>query len=194
MPMHGPQSIFTDDFIEQRERDRFDGPPTAEDRLVGALLQVIRRTNVTASPPAHIKPIIWSEPIDQSGQTTLAAAVSAYQTVCTYTVPDGRNARISAYGVNVQDAAYTYNGSILWRFTVNGNALGNGMSDWAQQRGSVVNQRPTFIRLKERDTIRFQVRRAVLAGAPQVVEMSFTGWDWLLRNSYEGTAASVTAF
>lgn len=187
-------SLFADLFQENQERAIYDGPPTDEDKLVGALMNMIRRTNITVSLPAHQAPIIWSDAIDQSGRTTLAAAVGAYATVCQYTVPFGSYAVIRKYGVNVQDAAYTYNGSILWRFRVDGRQLDNGMSDWAQQRGSITNPRDTFILLKENQRIEFQVRRAVAAGAPQDVEMTFTGWTWLLRNTYEGTAASVTAF
>lgn len=189
-----PRTLYSDVFDEEVDRSRELSPPTDADQLTAALMNMIRRTNFTVSLPAHQAPIIWSQPIDQSGQTTLAAAVGNYATVVQYTVPLGSGARILQYGVNVQDAAYTYNGSILWRFRVNGQPLSNGMSDWAQQRGSVVNPRDTVIILKEGDTLEFQVRRAVAAGAPQVVEMAFLGYTWWKRNSYEGTASSVTAF
>jgi hypothetical protein len=120
--------------------------------------------------------------------------VGIYVTALTYTVPEGRAARIQKYGVNVIDPAYTYNGSILWQFVINGQPMPDGMADWAQQRGSVVSPRDTFIILKERDVITLQVRRAVVAGAPQDVEHALIGYTWRPRNSLEGTALSVTAW
>jgi hypothetical protein len=40
--------------------------------------------------------------------------------------------------------------------------------------------------------VQFQLRRAVAAVAPQVVNMLLLGWIWRLRNTNEGTAASVS--
>lgn len=193
--MPPPHTMFKDQAIEQAERQRFAGEPNGQDRLVAKIMNVIRRTNITVSPPAHIKPIVWSEPIDLSARVTLPAAVSPYQTVVTYTAPPGRWARLDAYGVQVLDAAYTYNGSILWRIVKNGfEEIGQGLSNWAEQRGSLVNMRPIYIRVEEDQTIQFQVRRAVAAGAPQDIDMGLTGWQWPLRMNYEGTGAVVTSF
>ncbi len=130
-----------------------------------------------------------------SGQVSLGAAVSAYQTVVSFTCPPGRWARIEQYGVNVLDPAYTYDGSILWAFRgPQGNYLDQGMSNWGEQRGSMVFPRKTVIILQEEQTLNFQVRRAVAAGGAQTVQMGFRGWTWRLRNNYEGTQASVTAY
>jgi hypothetical protein len=96
--------------------------------------------------------------------------------------------------VNVLDPAYAYTGSILWRFRINGRPVGDGMSDWGIQRGTIFQPRDTFFLLNQEHMIEFQVRRAVIAGAAQDVDMSLQGWTWLLRNTYEGTDISVTAF
>lgn len=162
--------------------------------LVNQIVTLVRKTNVTASPPAHLSPTVWSDPIDLSARITVPAAVGVYAPAITFTVPDGRYSRIKYYGVNVLDPAYTYNGSILWRFTINGIPIGDGMSDWGIQRGSIIQPRETYIIVKQADVIRFEVRRAVLALAAQDVDMSITGWTWRLRMNYEGTGASVTAF
>lgn len=188
------RSLYPDQYIEQEERRTYGGPSSQEDRLVAALMNVLRTSNLTVSPPAHVHPIFWSNPIDQSARATIAAAAGAYATVVSYRVPEGRYARIDGYGVNVDDAAYVYNGSLLWRFRVNGQPLGDGMSNWGEQRGSLINQRSTYILLREDDFFEFQVQRAVAAVGAHDVEMGFTGWQWRLRMNYEGTAASVTAF
>lgn len=194
MPL--PRTMFKDQAIESAELQRFGGPINGQDKLVAKIMNVIRRTNITVSPPAHIKPIVWADPIDLSARVTIAAAASAaWTTAVTYTAPPGRWARISGYGVQVLDAAYTYNGSLLWRIVKNGfEEVGPGMSNWAEQRGSLVNMRPVYIRVEEDQTIQFQVRRAVAAGAPQDVDMGLTGWQWPLRMNYEGTGAVVTSF
>lgn len=194
MSMNMPNTLFTDQAIEQAEREHFSGPATENDRLVGSIINWIRRANVTVSPPAHIEPIIWSQAIDLTARVSVPAAVGDYVTAVEYQVPEGRYARIDTYGVQVDDAAYTYNGSILWRFRVNGINVPNGLSDWGEQRGSLPSPRKTFIVLKQEDLIQFQVRRAVAAAGPQDVEMGITGWTWRLRMNYEGTGASVTAF
>jgi hypothetical protein len=169
-------------------------PISDNDQLVADIVHMVKKTNLTASPPAHLSPIVWSEPVDLSARVSVPAAVGVYTSAITFTVPEGRYARLKYYGVNVIDPAYTYNGSLLWRFIVNGNPLGDGMSDWGIQRGSVIQPRETYIILKQEDVLGFQVRRAVAAGAAQDVDMSITGWTWRLRMNYEGTGASVTAF
>jgi hypothetical protein len=186
--------MYPDQWAEEQERQQRLAPPDGQSRLVGALLDAVRRMQITASPPAHLKPIVWSQPVDLSAQVSVPAAVGAYATAVTYTVPPGRWARIESYGVQVMDPAYTYNGSILWRFLKNGHQFGVGLADWGIQRGSLSSPRKTFILLKEDDVLEFQVRRAVLAVGAQDVQMGLTGYTWVLRMNYEGTAASVTSW
>lgn len=158
-------------------------------------MRALRRVNITAGPPAHIKPHIWSEPVDQSGQVTLADAAVPYQTVCTFQAPQGRMARITHYGVNVTDPTYQYNGTLRWRFLLNGRVLDLGMENFIEQRGSMVFMRPTVIIMKnELDTLAFQVERTQADGNEYTVQMCFRGWTWRLRNNYDGTQASVTAY
>lgn len=192
--MPRPHALFTDEAQELAERRHFNQRPDEHDHLIATLLNLVKRANITSSPPAHQEPTVWSDPVDLTARVTVPAAVGAYATALTFTCPPGRWARINLYGVSVQDAAYTYNGSILWRFRKNGVNIGDGMSDWGEQRGSIINPRPTFILLQEDDVLEFQVRRAVIALAPQDVDHSLQGWTWRLRNNYEGTAAAVTAF
>jgi len=189
-----PQSYFADEYRELREREHFRQPPDSEDKLVAKIINFVRRANITVSPPAHIKPPVWSNPVDLSTRVTVPLGVGAYATAIRLEVPKGRWARIETYGVQVDDNTYNYDGSILWRFRKNGVPVGDGMSDWAQQRGSIFNPRLTYLILKEEDVLEFQVRRAVVAPAAQEVEMAISGWTWRLRNNYEGTAGSVTAF
>jgi hypothetical protein len=185
-----PADVYAAD---QAEYDRHHPGPDAH--LVRDLLNGLRRMNVTAGPPAHIKPQVWSEPVDQSDQVTLAAAVIPYQTVCSFVTPPGRMARITHYGVNVTDPTYQYDGTLEWRFRQNGRVLDLGMADWSEQRGSMVFMRPTVIIMKNSDELlEFQVRRVNAAGPAYTVQMCFRGWTWRLRNNYEGTQASVTAY
>lgn len=185
---------FTDAYTEMLEHEHFSQQPTEADALTARILNTVRRANITVSPPAHIAPPVWQDPIDQSAQVSVAAAVGAYATAATFTCPEGRWARIESYGVQVLDNTYTYGGSILWRFQLNGRPLGYGLSDWGEQRGSLPNPRKTYIILQEDDVLNFQVRRAVAAGAPQDVQMGFSGWSWRLRMNYEGTSAAVTSW
>lgn len=161
--------------------------------LTAELAKLIRNTNITASQPAHAEPDIWSMPIDLSATVTVAAAVSAaYTTVIAYTVPSGFYARINGYGFDV-DGGYAYDGSLLWRIQINGSNAPN-LQPWAEHRGTVVQPRKTFLIVPQTQRVTFQVRRAVLAGAPSVVAMALTGWTWRLRRNDEGTKASITAF
>jgi hypothetical protein len=133
--------------------------------------------------------------VDLSDSAVVPAAVQAqYVPVVEFTCPPGRWARIEQYGVNVLDPAYTYNDSILWAFRLQGRFLDQGMSNWGEQRGTMVFPRKTIIIVQEGQLLQFMVRRAVAAGGPQTVQMGFRGWTWRLRNNYEGTQASVTAF
>jgi len=189
-----PRTVFADQYEEMMDHLEESRPPGPQDRMMDQIVDFVRRSNFTVSPPAHLQPIIWSNPIDLSARVSVPAAVGPYATALSYTCPPGRYARISAYGVTVQDAAYTYDGSILWRLRVNGVQLGEGLSDWGIQRGSVIQPRITFIILREDDVLDLQVRRAVVAAGAQDVDHALLGWTWRLRNNYEGTAASVTAF
>lgn len=162
------------------------------DYLVREFLRAIRNTNITASEPAHAMPMLWSTPIDLSARYTLAAAAGAYNTVLTYTAPPGRWARISAYGVDV-DGSFTYDGSILWQIKLNGQPV-QDLFDWGQHRGSLIQPSETFILVPQGQTVEFQVRRASAAGGTSDVDMVLKGWSWRLRDDYEGTKASVTAF
>jgi len=175
-------------------------PPSESQVLVGALVKMARRLVITAAPPAHVRPTVWSNPIDLSATVSVPGAVAAtYTDVLTFQVPSGYGARIEQYGVDVKDAAYSYDGSLLWAFKKNGTFLDQGMSNWGEQRGSTQYPRKTAIMLdcvgnNPGDILTFCVRRAVLAGAPQNVVMNFRGWAWRKRNAYEGTQGSTTAY
>lgn len=192
--MNMPRTLFADRHEAEVEQRHFRAPPDAEDRMVAKIINLVRRANLTVSPPAHIKPTVWSNPLDLSVRVTVPQAVGAYQTALSFKSPPGRWTRVENYGVEVQDAAYDYSGSILWRFRKNGLPLGEGMSDWGIQRGSIFNPRTTYIILEEDDVLDFQVRRAIDIGVAQDVDMAFTGWTWRTRNNYQGTAGSVTAY
>lgn len=187
------QTLFaSEDAFQQAQMAR--QAPSKDKSITGELLQAVRRFNITAAPPAHIRPTVWSTAIDLSGTLSLGTAVNAYTPVVSYTCPKGYWARIEQYGVNVQDPAYTYNGSILWAFLQAGAFLGSGMSNWGEQRGSMVYPSKTAIILQQGQLLQFSVRRATTAGAAQTIQMCFRGWAWRLRNNYEGTQASVTAY
>ncbi len=169
---------------------------TAPQILARELVKEVRNVALTAAPPAHIKPHIWSEPVDQSHSVTIpgGAVATPYQTVCSFTTPPGRWARIEHYGVQVVDPAYTYNGELLWGFRLNGRFLDQGLTNWGEQRGSMVFMRQTVILMNNEDvTLDFMVKRAT-AGPDRLVQMAFRGWTYRLRNNYEGTQGSVTAY
>ncbi len=175
----------------KRERDTV----TPESKLTDSLMRLIRHVAITAAPPAHIRPTVWSDPVDLSATVTVPAIVSATYTIAvTFKCPPGRGARIEQYGVNVLDDTYTYDGSILWAFRKNGRFLDLGMSNWGEQRGSMVFPRKTAIIMNEGDSLEFLVKRAVAAGGEQDVQMGFRGWIWRKRNNSEGTQSSVTAY
>lgn len=189
------ETEFADKFaFDQAQAKRHQVSPATN--LARALVESARNANITAAPPAHIKPHIWSEPVDQSNTVVIAAgAPTAYQTVCTFTTPPGRWARIEHYGVQVVDPAYTYDGEILWAFRLNGRFLDQGMMDWGEQRGSMVFMRQTVILMNNEDvTLDFMVKRAVAGVTARTVQMAMRGWTYRLRNNYEGTQGSVTAY
>ncbi len=157
------------------------------DSMVQKMKAFFRDAAVTASRPAHVDPNYWSSPLDLSDSVLVPAAVMApavWTTVTSYTVPSGSLARVQGYGVNVQDPAYTYDGSLIWRIQVNGNNVPN-LADFAQQRGSLVLPRQTYFVVKEDQTISFQVRRDTLGTGDQVVEVGLFGWLWQPRNDYD---------
>lgn len=168
----------------------------SEQRMVSALFEKFikwtRNTNFTASEPAHAQPMLWSDPIDLSANYVLPAAVGPYASVLSFIVPSGRYARINGYGVQV-GGGFTYDGSILWRITVNGLAVPS-LLDWGEQRGTIAIPRQTFIVVPQDQKISFDVRRAVAAGGTSDVTMALKGWTWRLRKNFEGTKSSVTAF
>lgn len=168
--------------------------PGKDKSITNELLQAVRRFNITAGPPAHIRPSIWSTPVDKSASVVLGTAVTPYTPIISYVVPKGYGLRIEQYSVNVLDPAFTYDGSILWAFTVGAAFLGDGMSNWGEQRGNMVFPSKTAIIAQQGQQVQFLMRRAVAAGAPQTVQMGFRGWVWRMRNNYEGTQMSVTAY
>jgi hypothetical protein len=157
------------------------------------LAQLIQNTQITAALPAHVQPPLWSDPIDLSRTFVLPAAAGAYLPVLQYQAPPGRWARIAAYGVDVDDPLFTYDGSILWRIRVNGNDV-QTLADWGEHRGSVIQPRVTEIFLREDWQVQFEVRRAVAAALPTTIVMAIVGWAWRYRHNYEGTKASITSY
>ncbi len=190
-------------------RDTFEGNPAgtlapaplispSEQRIVDALVQKLaqlaRNTNITAALPAHSTQGYWSNNIDQSVQYTLPAAVSGYVTPpgMIYTAPNGRYGRIEAYGFDV-DGGFTYDGSILWQFLLNGTPV-KSLQDISNHRGSMVQPSTTYIIVPQGQTLQMQVRRAVAAGGDSIIDMKFKGWDWSLRTNAEGTKSSILAY
>jgi hypothetical protein len=168
---------------------------TPETKMSDALMSAARRFTLTAAPPAHIRPTPFSDSFDLTTTIALPAAVSAYQIALTYTVPKGRGGRLEQYGVSVQDPTYTYNGSILWAFRLNGAFVPNGMSNWGEQRGSSVFPRKTVFNLNFGDKLDFLIMRAVLGtNGTQNVQMNMRGWTYRMRNTYQNTQASSTAY
>lgn len=190
---------FAEQFMRQPGLPLTQQPPLLDQKelpraraLARVLSQLVQNTNITAGLPAHVQPPLWSDPVDLSARVTVPAAVGQYQNVISYKVPPGRWARISAYGVNVLDPAYTYDGSLLWRITVNGNPVPT-LGDWGIQRGSIVQPRSTVITLREDWILGFDVRRAVVAAGTTAVDMCIIGWAWRYRFNYEGTKNVLTA-
>jgi hypothetical protein len=166
--------------------------PVYADDMVSALLQLIRRTNITAAQPAHNQQTYWSQTVDLSGTVSIPATVGGWTTVCAYTPPPGYEMRLANYGLDVDDD-YTYDGSLLWRITVNGLAAPS-LSGFAEHRGSLANPRQTYAIVLEDQPIHFDVMRAVASGGANDVTMALGGWSWRKRMNYEGTRSSVTAY
>lgn len=168
----------------------------AVDYLIQRMAGMLRDTAFSAAQPTHNKPHYWSTPLDLSARV-LAIPVAAFApgvwtTAISYTVPPGQRVRVTDYGVNVLDATYSYNGSLLFRIQVNGINKYPNLADWSIQRGSIVLPRSTVINLVEDDVLTFQVRRQILwAGAPQDVDFCFVGYTWQPRHSFDGSRASI---
>jgi hypothetical protein len=172
-------------------------PPSPEDQaranhLVTALARIARNMQITASLPAHSTPMPWSNNIDLSATFSLPAAAGAWNTVLTYTAPEGRYGRLAQYGFDVTNAAFAYDGSILWRFMFNG-AIPFDLGPFGEHRGSMTQPSDMFLIIPVGQTVNFQVQRATTAGAASTIAMKFRGWDWKLRYGDEGSKASVTA-
>lgn len=165
------------------------GPGVASDALLVRMVQLLQNTNFTAAEPAFNRPHYYSDPIDLSVRYTVPAAVGAYVAAIVFTVPTGRAARISGYGFNVIDPAYTYDGGILFQIAKNGMAV-PGLANIAEQRGTLVLPAETFIIGAEvyRDCFQFMVRRAVAAVAPTQVDLLLRGWTWRPMREKEGPA------
>jgi hypothetical protein len=162
--------------------------------IITALANFFYNTQMTAALPAHNAPTNWSSPVDRSGVVTIPAAADLnWTTICEYDVGPGRWMRIEGYGINVRTPGYTYDGSLIWRLLVNGNPLPT-LEGFAEQRGTLVTPRRIFALAQQDQRVTLQVRRAVASVAPDVVEGCFTGYIWRLRNDYDGTRASVSAY
>lgn len=165
-------------------------------QVLTELQTFLRDTAFTAAPPANVKPHFWSFAIDQSVTVAVPAAVQlpgVWTNGLTYKVPGGCYARIYGYGVNVQDATYTYNGSLLWRILVNGRSYpSSDLSNWGIQRGSIVIPRKTVINLVEDDIVTMDVRRdTVGANGTQNVDMAFLGWTYKPRRLLDRSRGSI---
>jgi hypothetical protein len=201
MDRYNPGAPLAPDLYNQgAEEHHYSQQPNEVDELIGKLINALRQTNITAGPPAHIKPTVWSNPVDLSASFSLPAGITPFTTVVSFRCPPGYWTRIESYGMNVRDPAYAYDGNIVWRLLKNGIPIPQGLENITQQRGSIVEQRPVNIILVENgpngqgDVIEFQVSRVAAVGGPQDIEMAFSGWTWRLRNNYEGTQGSVTAY
>ncbi len=188
------------EIAEQNVPGAMAGPPLLsreQEAIVNAIVDRIakqaRNTNFTASLPAYTTPMYWSNNIDESDTISLGAAVSPFQTVLSYKAPPSRYGLVNAYGYDVQDPAFTYDGSILWRMMLNGQPV-QSLVSFGEHRGSMVLPASTFIIVPMDQELQFQVRRATAAGGDQSIAMKFKGWDWLLRKNDEGTKAGITAF
>lgn len=168
--------------------------PTPERTMAAELIRQVRQLSITAAQPAHVRPTVWSNAIDLTATVSVPAAVGAYVDAVAFEVPEGYGCRIEQYGVDVKDPTYTYDGSILWGFKKNNQLLDQGMSNWGEQKGSIVFPRKTVIILNYGDLLTMCVRRAVAAAGAQNVAMGFRGWTWRLRNTLNGTQSSVTAY
>jgi hypothetical protein len=183
--LHGMSGVGQ---VEDQERDPFFRALTKE------LDQWLATATITTTLPAHNAQPYWSLPIDVSSSVTMAAAVQApnvWTTALTYTAPTGWFGRISGYGVNVRDATYTWNSSLIWRILVNGQPVPS-LANWGQQRGTIYQPRETYILVRPEQRLDFQVRRDVTwGGAAQIVEHALVGYSYSPRTQVDGSRSSM---
>lgn len=194
MPPVQPQRRTQPPFELTGARELRDRIPSAERTMAAELIRQVRQLSITAAPPAHVRPTVWSDALDLVETVVVPAAVNNYVVAVEFLVPEGRGCRIEQFGVNVKDPLYAYDGSILWAFKKNNRLLDQGLSNWGEQKGSIVFPRKTVITLAAGDLIQMCVRRAVAAAGAQTVAMGFRGWTWRMRNTLNGTQSSVTAY
>lgn len=188
-------------------RDRFRGDPAGTsapaptlsprdqaliDALILGIAKLGRNVNWTAALPAHNAPGYWSNNIDESARYSLPATAGDFTTVLSYKAPPSRYGLVNGYGFDV-DGSFTYDGSIAWRFVLNGTPVPS-LVNILNHRGSMVQPSETFIVVPMDQTLQFQVKRVTAAGGASLVDMKFKGWDWLLRKNAEGVKASILAF
>lgn len=174
--------------VDDQEQDPFFR------KLIKELDQFLATASITTMLPAHNAQPYWSLPIDLSTSVTMAAAVQGadvWTTALTYTAPPGWYGRITGYGVNVRDATYTWNSSLIWRILVNGNPVAS-LANWGQQRGTIYQPRETFILVRPDQRLDFQVRRDVTwGGSAQVVEHALVGYSYSPRTQVDGSRSSL---
>lgn len=163
-----------------------------EARFVNALDQFRRRTSIVAALPAHNAPASTSLPIDLSARVTLPAAASdVWAPVVNLTLEPGLRAVVNAYGFDINDPAYTYDGSILFRLVLNGNAIPS-LANIKEHRGTVAQPRSTFILLKNAgDLLSLQVRRASAGAGAVTVDGAMVGWTWHPTIATDDSQSSV---
>lgn len=156
--------------------------------LTRSITWMLQNNNITSSQPAHNAPPYWSDPVEQSARVSIPAAVSpVYTQVLSYLVPKGRRFSLKGIGVNVDDPAYTYDGGLTWRLTIDNSPV-NTYDNFSEQRGSIVFPRrmpDTIVEYNQK--LIFSVRRNVAATGAQDVEMMFHGYIWRLINTFEGS-------
>jgi hypothetical protein len=199
LPGHEGTQLFRD-IADGDSPGAMKGPPelnTQQLAIVNAVVdriaKIARNTNFTAALPAYTAPGYWSNNIDESDTVLMAAAVTPYQTVLEYTAPPSRYGFVNAYGFDVQDPTYTYDGTLQWRMVLNGVPV-QSLLDFGEHRGSMVQPAKTFIVVPMGQKLQFQIQRTLAAGGALSVAMKFKGWDWLLRKNAEGTKAGILAF
>lgn len=191
----GPRRGGEDALVASRGLPQAAPSQNPEDVFLGKLIKRLddfyRRTTIVAALPAHNAPHFYSWPIDLSGRASVPAAVGDWQTLASYTLENGRCAVINGYGMEVRDSAYTYDGSVLFRVIVNGQTVPT-LQDFATRRGTLSEPRNTFIKMiQPGDTVKLQVKRAVVAAGAQNVDGVLVGWNWRPTSASDGAAASL---
>lgn len=167
-------------------------PPVEDTAFMRAVDKMLRGTTIVAAQPAHNAPAYMSLPVDVSGRISLPLAASdQWTTIASYQLEPGLRAVINGYGLDVQDGAYTYNGDIVFRVTVNGVSP-QTLSEFKEHRGAVVTPRQTVIILKNTgDVVAVQVRRAVAGAGAVNIDAALVGWTWHPTQSTENSQAAM---